>query len=69
MNNIPNEVLEYVSDFMADYEYADNVRIMRSTDSDLEYERIRGRGCCGFVDYQTFVWQGVEYWFGFNYGH
>lgn len=72
MNNIPEEVIEYVRGIMEGYEYADNMRIRRAeatTEEAAVYENARAQGCCGFVDYQVFVWEGVEYWYGFNYGH
>lgn len=69
MKDIPLAVVEYVEGEMSGYEHADRMRIMVAHGDDTEYEAIRARGCCGFVDWQKFVWKGVEYWYGFNYGH
>jgi hypothetical protein len=72
MKNIPNEVIEYVRGVMQDYEYADNMRIMpkdATREESASYEDARDNGCCGFVDYRVFVWGGIEYYYGFNYGH
>jgi hypothetical protein len=71
MANIPNEVVEYVLGIMELYEYSDNIRIADESNKEqvAEYERIRAKGCCGFMDYQRFHWCGKCYVFGFNYGH
>ena len=70
--NIPDEVVEYVRDIMSQYECADNMRIMpafASYEESADYEDSRNRGCCGFVDYREFIWNGTSYLYGFNYGH
>ena len=73
MENIPNEVTEYVYSFMEDYEYSDNVRIAEKNNKESEekYLEIADRGCCGSVDYQMYpsLVNGKQYYFGFNYGH
>lgn len=70
---IPKDVVEYVIGFMDQYEYADRVRIAIAGDSVYmdNYEEIKSRGCCGFVDYQKVPFKsgGKEFFFGFNYGH
>ena len=73
INNIPQEVIEYVRGIMGQYENADNMRICEETitlaKTTPEYEDWRIQGCCGSVDYQSFRYNGKNYIYGFNYGH
>lgn len=71
MKTIPPEVYEYIYSIMRNYDCADNTRVYQEGDVEgaVDYEKRRARGCCGFVDYQSFRWQGQTWVFGFNYGH
>lgn len=71
MNDIPIEVVEYVRGIMENFEYSDNMRIADESNKEqlAVYEKVRSGGCCGFIDYQRFWWNGKCYIFGFNYGH
>lgn len=72
MKNIPEEVIRFVRNEMEEYDCADNMRIRpvnATIDEIADYEVSRAGGCCGFVDYQSFIYDGIEYLYGFNYGH
>ena len=73
INNIPQEVIEYVMGIMGSYENADNIRICEETNTlaktTQDYEDCRSHGCCGSVDYQLFRYNGKNYIYGFNFGH
>lgn len=54
------------------FEYVDNERVMRVSDSGEEslYNEARRRGCCGEYETETGVSPGGHrYRWGFNYGH
>jgi len=72
-NKIPAEVEEYARCYMNGYDCSDNLRfyVVGDEKSLKEYNRIRNRGCCGFVDWvrHPYLVDGKEYYFGFNYGH
>lgn len=55
---------------MREYDFTDNPRIARIGDEnqEKEYKRQQKRGCCGFYD-ETITIDGLDYYFGFNYGH
>ena len=70
MENIPQEVMDKIRERIEerDDEYADNFRVAKVTDSQLEYERIKDHGCCGSHD-ETVTINGVEWNIGWNFGH
>lgn len=55
---------------LLDFEYNDNYRFAPKDDpaAVAEYERLRGRGCCGFHDEELTI-EGRTFLFGFNWGH
>lgn len=71
--DFPQEVIEYAQGYMDNFSCPDRLRFFLKGDkeSESEYEEIRKKGCCGFMDYQKypFLIGGGEYYFGFNYGH
>ncbi len=53
-----------------EYQYSDNFRycIKNNIDELKEYNRLKSKGCCGFLDI-TVNHKGIDYMIGFNYGH
>ena len=53
------------------YEYVDNVRIavVGNCDEERAYDLAIDHGCCGYCDVILVGSDGVEFRFGFNYGH
>ena len=54
-----------------DFDYVDNIRVatIGNTDEESVYNEAVANGCCGFHDTILTDANGVEFKFGFNYGH
>lgn len=52
------------------FEYIDNYRfaIEGNEDSIKKYKELKASGCCGSFD-ESFEYEGIKYYFGFNHGH